>query len=311
MEVVEEVGVAARPVDGRQRLAQPAPVAEHDRPRLADGAPLVRLLGHLAHRREGRVAAAEDLGQAGADQAVERLRRLDRDKSRRLDPVTGHGHQATSPDANGVVAAVHHLRRPPPAGDAGAHGGRARPGTLDAVETLASRQVYANPWMTVREVALLRADGSTGIYGVVDTPDIALVIPADGDRLHLVEQYRHPVAGRRWEFPSGSADQKLDADASEVAARELREETGLVASSLVPLGTLDVTPSTLNQRCSVFVATDLTQGPPQRDQEERDMRSAWFTRADIERRIKDGVITDAKSVAAYALLLMTEAPSHG
>ena len=179
------------------------------------------------------------------------------------------------------------------------------------METLGSHQVYANPWIAVREDAVRRSDGSTGVYWVVDTSDIALVVPADGDRLHLVEQYRYPVGGRRWEFPSGSADQRLDADASEVAARELREETGLVASSLVPLGTLDVTPSTLNQRCSVFVATDLTQGPPQRDQEERDMRSAWFTRADIERMIKDGVITDAKSVAAYALLLMTEAPSHG
>jgi hypothetical protein len=46
-------------------------------------------------------------------------------------------------------------------------------------------------------VCLRRSDGSTGSYGVVDSPDIALIIPADGDRLHLVEQYRYPVAGRR------------------------------------------------------------------------------------------------------------------
>jgi hypothetical protein len=83
-------------------------------------------------------------------------------------------------------------------------------GTLIAVETLASKRVCANLWMTVREDAIRRPDGSTGIYGVVDSPDIALIIPADGDRLHLVEQYRYPVAGRRWEFPSGSADQRLD-----------------------------------------------------------------------------------------------------
>ncbi|MGH3330123.1 MAG: hypothetical protein ACRDPJ_02350 [Nocardioidaceae bacterium] len=66
------------------------------------------------------------------------------------------------------------------------------------METLGSKQVYANPWMTVREDTVRRTDGSTGIYGVVDPPDIALIIPADGDRLHLVEQYRYPVAGRRW-----------------------------------------------------------------------------------------------------------------
>ncbi|WP_344155470.1 NUDIX hydrolase [Nocardioides koreensis] len=179
------------------------------------------------------------------------------------------------------------------------------------METLGSHQVYANPWIAVREDAVRRSDGSTGTYWVVDTSDIALVIPGDGDRLHLVEQYRHPVGGRRWEFPSGSADERLDLDATEVAARELREETGLVAGSLVPLGTLDVTPSTLNQRCSVFLATDLTQEAPQREQAEQDMRSAWFSRGDIERMIRDGAITDAKSLAAYALLLVGGASSHG
>ncbi len=80
--------------------------------------------------------------------------------------------------------------------------------------TLGSKQVYANPWMAVREDAIRRADGSTGIYGVVDSPDIALIVPAAGDRLHLVEQYRYPVAGRRWEFPAGSADQPLDVEAA-------------------------------------------------------------------------------------------------
>jgi 8-oxo-dGDP phosphatase len=177
-------------------------------------------------------------------------------------------------------------------------------GTLSDVETLGTNQVYANPWMTVREDVIRRPDGSTGIYGVVDTPDIALIIPTDGDRLHLVEQYRYPVAGRRWEFPSGTADPLLDVDASALAARELREETGLVAGSLTPLGTLDVMPSILNQRCRVFLAAELMAGAPQRDVEEADMKSAWFTRVEVERMFTDGTITDAKSTAAYALLLL-------
>ena len=178
------------------------------------------------------------------------------------------------------------------------------------METLGSKQVYANPWMTVREDTVRRPDGSTAIYGVVETADIALVIPADGDRLHLVEQYRHPVAGRRWEFPSGSADPRLDVDAAALAARELREETGLVSRTLTPLGSVEITPSTFNQRCRIFLATDLTHGAPQREAGEQDMRSAWFTRAEVERMISDGTMTDSKSVAAYALLLMRGTPPH-
>lgn len=172
------------------------------------------------------------------------------------------------------------------------------------METLSSTEVYANPWLTVREDSVRRSDGSTGRHAVVDCPDIALVIPADGDRLHLVEQYRYPVAGRRWEFPSGSLDPALDLDAAGLAARELREETGLAAGRLVLLGALDVAPGMLSHRCSVFLATGLTQGAPQRDHEEQDMRSAWFTRSDVERMLLDGTLTDAKSAAAYALVLL-------
>ena len=172
------------------------------------------------------------------------------------------------------------------------------------METLASKQVYADPWMAVREDAVRRQDGSTGRYTVVDSPDIAVIVAVDGDRLHLVEQYRYPVGARRWEFPAGTSDPTADGDAATTAARELREETGLVAGRLAPLGVLDVAPGQLSQRCHVFVATDLTEGPPQREVEEQDMRSGWFARADVARMIGDGTICDAKSVAAYALLLL-------
>jgi 8-oxo-dGTP pyrophosphatase MutT (NUDIX family) len=133
----------------------------------------------------------------------------------------------------------------------------------------------------VADAAARRSDGSTGICSVVDSPDIALIVPADGERLHLVEQYRYPVGGRPWEFPAGSLDQGADAEPATAAARELREETGLAAGTMTLLGRLAITPSTFSQRCWAFLAVDLTQGPTEREPEEQDMRSAWFTRAEI------------------------------
>lgn len=99
---------------------------------------------------------------------------------------------------------------------------------------------------------------------MVETPDIALVIPADGDQLQLVEQYRQPVAGRRWEFPSGTADASIDTDAPALAARELREDTGLVAGRLTLLGTLDIAPA-----CSVNGARCSSHTPDARRAEPR------------------------------------------
>lgn len=179
-------------------------------------------------------------------------------------------------------------------------------GTVRGVESLGTRQVYANPWMTVREDEIQRADGSSGIYGVVDKPDFALIIPLDGERLRLVEQFRYPIGLRRWEFPQGTAPDRADSDPLQLAARELREETGLRAGRMIELGLLDVAPGMSSQRGRVFLATNLTEGFHEREHEEQDMRSRWFPRAEFESMIAKGEITDAQSIAAYTFLLLHE-----
>ncbi|HUL99585.1 MAG TPA: NUDIX hydrolase [Mycobacterium sp.] len=160
--------------------------------------------------------------------------------------------------------------------------------------------------MTVREDEVRRPDGSTGIYGVIDKPDYALVIATDGDRVALVEQFRYPLGERRWEFPQGSAPGRAVVDPTELAGRELREETGMSAGSLVALGRLDIAAGMSSQRGWVFLATDISEGEPDREHEEQDMHCEWFTRARLEQMILSGEITDAQSIAAYALLLLTE-----
>ncbi|HTF54849.1 MAG TPA: NUDIX hydrolase [Pseudonocardia sp.] len=171
---------------------------------------------------------------------------------------------------------------------------------------LSTRQVYVNPWMVVREDHIRRSDGSDGIYGVIDKPDYALIVPADGDRLHLVEQFRYPLGLRRWEFPQGTAPDRADAEPLELASRELREETGLRAARMTQIGTLDVAPGMSSQRGRVFLATELTEGAPERELTEQDMRTAWFHRDQVVEMIQRGEITDAQSIAALGLLLLHE-----
>jgi 8-oxo-dGTP pyrophosphatase MutT (NUDIX family) len=180
---------------------------------------------------------------------------------------------------------------------------------MPRIDLISSRQVYANKWMTVREDAIRRADGTEGIYGVVDKPDYALVIArdsgADGGRFALVEQFRYPLGLRRWEFPQGTVG-LTDVDPDILAARELREETGLRADTLTNLGMLDVAPGMSSQRGHVFLATGLTEGDHDREHEEQDMHFAWFSRGRVEEMMRSGEITDAQSLAAWALLLLRE-----
>ncbi|MGH3586300.1 MAG: NUDIX domain-containing protein [Pseudonocardia sp.] len=158
--------------------------------------------------------------------------------------------------------------------------------------------------MSVREDTVRLDDGSEGIYGVVDKPTAAIVIPRDGDRLHLVEQFRYPVGQRRWEFPMGTAPNRAEVDPAELAARELAEETGLVAGQMRWLGDLDLAPGTSSQREHVYLATDLREGPIDREHSEQDMRTGWFAIAEFEDMVRHSDVVDAQTLAAYLLLVL-------
>ena len=175
---------------------------------------------------------------------------------------------------------------------------------MPAIRRLSTRTVYENRWMSVREDEVQRADGSVGVYGVVDKPDFALIIPAERGGFHLVEQYRYAVEARSWEFPQGTLPDRRTGDPAELARVELAEETGLRAESLEHLGYLYQGPGHSSQGMNVFLATGLSAGPVRRELEEQDMRQRWVSRDELEEMIVRGVMRDSSSVAAYQLLLL-------
>lgn len=172
------------------------------------------------------------------------------------------------------------------------------------IKTISSREVYRNPWTSVREDVIERANGQRGIYGVIDKDPASITIPlevtAEGEFVYLIEQYRYTVGGRFLEFPQGSWETE-DIVPEELARGELREETGLRAEKMTHLSTLQIAYGVMNQKHHVFLAEGLTMGEADPDLEESDLVLRRVSVKDFEQMVLDGVIVDNCSVAAWGL----------
>lgn len=175
------------------------------------------------------------------------------------------------------------------------------------IKTISTREVYRNPWTRVREDVIERADGSRGIYGVVDKDPACIVIPlesaAEGEFVHLVSQFRYTVGARYMELPQGGWEQ-ADVDPEEMARGELREETGLTASRWTPLASLQIGYGVMNQLHHVFLAEELSPGDHDRDPEESDLEVHRVPVAEFEAMLLDGRIVDNCTAAAWGIYLL-------
>jgi 8-oxo-dGTP pyrophosphatase MutT (NUDIX family) len=177
-------------------------------------------------------------------------------------------------------------------------------GGFVTIKMISSREVYRNPWTSVREDVIERANGVRGIYGVVDKDPAAIIIPldvmAEGAFVYLIEQFRYTVGARHLELPQGGWEM-AEAVPEEMARGELKEETGLVAEQMTFLSTLQIAYGVMNQKHHVFLAEGLTMGGADPDAEESDLVVRRVTVGEFEGMIVDGTIVDNCSVAAWGL----------
>jgi 8-oxo-dGTP pyrophosphatase MutT (NUDIX family) len=168
--------------------------------------------------------------------------------------------------------------------------------------TLGSRDIYDNPWISVREDSVVRPDGEPGIYGVVHYKNTAVgVLAVEEDHVYLVGQYRYPLQRYSWEIPEGGCPG--DEEPLRAAQRELREETGLTAGNWRMLGEAYLSNSVADEYAVWFLATDLAPG----EQSPEGTEVIGVRRVPVREAVAmvmDGRITDALSSLAlttYAL----------
>jgi ADP-ribose pyrophosphatase len=143
-------------------------------------------------------------------------------------------------------------------------------------------------------------NGTTGEIEMIRHPGASAVVPflsdphGDDPQLLLIKQYRYAAGGYMYEIPAGRLEPG-EAPAS-CAARELREETGCTATSILPLYTMYTTPGFTDERIHIFLATGLTRGPAALESDEFLSVESIPLRRALE-MIKSGEINDGKTTA--------------
>ncbi|MEL7452328.1 MAG: NUDIX hydrolase [Pseudomonadota bacterium] len=186
-------------------------------------------------------------------------------------------------------------------------------GTNGPWQVHTTQTCFENPWVTVETSDVTHPDGSAGTYGVVRFAHIATgVFPVDIDgHTWLVGQHRFPFNAYSWELPEGGGAKDVDPQTS--AARELTEETGLIAQNYLPLGRWQLSNSVTDEVAFGFLAWGLKEGDASPDPSEA-LTVTKVPVRELVHRVRSGQISDAFTVLmVYSALDMAHSgqlPPH-
>ncbi|WP_126940082.1 NUDIX hydrolase [Veillonella sp. VA142] len=136
---------------------------------------------------------------------------------------------------------------------------------------------------------------------VIHHPGASAVVAIDEDnRIIMEKQFRYALNDYLLEIPAG----KLDAgeDPLVCAKRELEEETGIIASEWISLGTIATSPGFCNEVIHLYVAKGLSKGEIHWDEDEY-VEVERYTFDELLQRIKEEKIKDSKSLSALLLAM--------
>ena len=168
---------------------------------------------------------------------------------------------------------------------------------------LGERERFKGGFLRVVTGTFVGPDGFTFERDIVRHPGAVSVVPLEADRRHaiLVRQYRAAVDTPLLELPAGKLD-VVGEPPEECAARELAEEIGYRAGSLVELCQFLNSPGFSDERSWIYLAEQLVRCD--RDAQGVEERHLTLERVDLDELddlVAAGEIVDAKTIIGLQL----------
>ena len=129
---------------------------------------------------------------------------------------------------------------------------------------------------------------------IVHPSGAVAILPLDGDRCKLLRQYRYAIDQHIIEAPAGTMEQ--GEDPRETARRELIEETGFAAGTIVPRGFIYTTPGFTDEKIFLFEARDLSPSQEFWKDEDEVIEVIDVAVSDLPEMIRNGTIVDGKTI---------------
>lgn len=165
-------------------------------------------------------------------------------------------------------------------------------------QTLFEEEIDQNPWWTHMVRKFRTPEGRNGDYHFTRHGNAANVFAQDEDgRFVMVREYRYLFDRMSVSQPMGGIEPGETPEAT--AVRELREETGYEAATMVRVGTLATAPSFSQEEFTVFYATDLKK-VGEHDLEITEVVS--MRPEEIDDAIRRGDIWDSNVISSWYLL---------
>ena len=165
---------------------------------------------------------------------------------------------------------------------------------------IAGERVFDGKLLKVHRDRVRLPDGGEGVREYIRHPGACAIVPLfDDGRVLLERQFRYPHGREFIEIPAG----KLEPGEPplETAKRELLEETGYVAGEWTRLGVIHPGIAYTDEAINLFLARRLLKKKRDLDQGEF-LELVILPLTEAIAMIRDGRITDAKTVAALLLL---------